>query len=355
MKNEKKLLFVNSSLSDGGSERVMCLIANEFSKRKYQVDMVLLREGKDTYYVNDDIKIIRFKYKHNNKIYKLLKRLKTLHDLMKNDYDYVISFMSDINICTLISNIGINKRIIVSERADPSQKTRSWIQRKMEKILYRFAYKVVLQTEDVKKNYSNKIQKIAVVIPNPINPNLPKRNSKMINKNMVAVGRLTEQKNFRLLIDAFYLFNKVNDNYNLVIYGEGGQRDLLEKQIKELKLDNKVYLPGYIKSINMKMVNSYLYISTSKFEGISNSMLEALAMGIPSICTDCPVGGARLAIKNKVNGILIPIDDKESIVNSLIELTSNHDLYDKISKEAVKINDTFSVKKIGDIWESIIR
>ena len=354
MNKKKDILFVNSSLSDGGSERVMTLLANQFSKIGYNVKMILVREKEDTYEVDDSVNIIRFKYKYKNKIFIFLSRIIKLRKELKKHPYIIISFMSDINICTLIANIGLKNRIIVSERADPGHSSRSKLRFFLERKLYPRAYKVVLQTEFVKRYFIDKIVQKSCVIPNPISSNLPKRDSKKINNIFVAAGRLSEQKNFELLINSFNTFCKVNDNYNLVIYGEGLLRGKLENQVKKLKLQNKIKLPGYVKNVNELMKNCKIYISTSDFEGISNSMLEAIGMGIPSICTDCPVGGAGLVIENEVNGILVPIRNQKAIVDAMIKLTSDNDLYNSISLNAKKIYKKFSLEVIIQKWIDLI-
>lgn len=347
---KKKVLFVNSSLSGGGSERVMTLLANQFSKIGYDTEMILLREGKDdTYIVDDKIKLVRCTYRFKNKLFKLFSRIIQLRKEIKKN-DYIISFMSDINLCTIFSGLGLNKKIVVSERADPLYSGRSKFQFFLERKLYPKAHKVVLQTDYVKRYFTGKVLEKAVVIPNPISDNLPKKNLNKNNKIIVAAGRLIEQKNFKLLINAFYKFSLKNKDYKLLIYGEGCLREELENQVKKLDLENKVQLPGYVKNINDLMKECDIYVSTSNYEGISNSMLEAMAMGIPSICTDCPVGGARLAIVNNTNGILINVGNEEELIEALNKLSIDKELYNNISKNSLKINETFSIDKIVEKW-----
>lgn len=349
----KDIIFINSSLSDGGSERVMTILANQFSNIGYNVQMVLVRDKtNNTYCVDDKVKLIRLKYKYKNKFYKMFSRIYQLRKIFKEKQVLIISFMSDINIFTLISNICLKNKVIVSERADPSK--RSKFRRLMENILYKKAYKVVLQTEYVKHFFSKKVVEKSVVIPNPISNNLPKRNFNKINDVIVAAGRFTEQKNFKLLIDSFYEFNKKNNNYKLIIYGDGPQRKELELQISNLNLEKKVELPGYVKNVSDLMKDCKIYISSSNFEGISNSMLEAMSMGIPSICTDCPVYGARMVIENKINGILVAVKSKEDIVNAMIKLISDDKLYNNISKNGQKIKEKYSIEKIAKKWINII-
>lgn len=97
-----------------------------------------------------------------------------------------------------------------------------------------------------------------------------------------------------------------------------------------------------------------IHVSSSDYEGISNSMLEALAIGLPCICTDCPVGGAKMVIKNNINGILIPVGDQKALEQKMILLAENDELIEKLSQNAVKIRTKLSISNIADEWISFI-
>lgn len=354
--NKKNLLFINSSLSGGGSERVMTLLANQFSEMDYNVTMLLVRKTKrDTYSISNKISIIRFNYLLKNKIYKLIKRIFLIRKYIKyTQADCVISFMSDINLCTLIAGIGLKRHILVSERANPAKSGRSKFQVFLEKKLYPKAHKVILQTEDVKKQFIEEIQLKSVVIPNPVNANIPKQYLYEREKRIVAAGRLTEQKNFSMLINSFNKFYKKYPEYCLEIYGEGPLYNELKQQICDLKLEKKARLMGFSNDVNEKMKKAEMFISTSDYEGISNSMIEALAMGIPTICTDCPVGGAKMMIKNNENGILIPVGDEVALYNAMEEIVQDKEFSRKISSNAVKIREEYSIERIANKWEAIL-
>lgn len=356
MKKIKKILFVNSSLTGGGSERVMVLLANEFSKQGYDVTMALVREKeKETYFLNKNIKKIKFNYGTRNKLIIAVKRIIKLRKIIKKEqFGVVISFMYDINLTTLIAGQGLKIPIIISERADPSARKQSKIYKWIEYKYYKKAHKIVFQTEEVKKMYPQDLQKKSQVISNPVNSNLPKCYEGERRKNIASVGRMVEQKNFFMLIEAFAKFHNIYPDYKLSIYGEGTLLEALKEKVNELNISEMVVFPGYVKNVNEEIKDFSMYISTSNYEGISNSMIEALAMGIPTVCTDCPVGGARLMIKNKVNGILIPVGDVEALYNSMLELAENEELAKIISKNAIKIRESHSIENIVEQWKRIL-
>ena len=352
---KKKILFVNSRLSGGGSERVMTLLANHFANNEdYEVKMVLIRDDiKEVYDLNSNVEKIRFKYNTSNKIMRGLKRIILLNKLFKEyNPDYIISFMIDVNIYTILAGFRFLDRIIVSERADP-MKNRNFVHRFFEKNYYGRCKKVILQTNDVKEYFDNYKLLNTVVIPNPLNVEIPSYHGER-EKRIVTVGRLTEQKNFELLIMAFKVFEEKNKGYILELYGDGELKEQLSELIKNLKLEDKVFLKGFQKDILIKIRKASIYVSSSDYEGISNSMLEALALGLPSICTDCPVGGARMVIHNNVNGILIPVRDKEALINAMNKIATDNSFSNHLSQNAVMVRERFSIENICKEWNKVL-
>ena len=348
-------MFLNSSLDSGGSERVMSIIANGLAEKKYDVTMALLRDKKRVYYVNDDVNVVQFKYKSSNKLNKFFSRFFQYRELLKKvKPDVIISFMWDINLFTIISSVGYKSKIIVSERAHPCMGTQNLFRKFGQKYLYLLANKVVLQTDYVKKFFSTKVKAKAVVIPNPVEKRKAINYGNNNKKVIVAVGRLTEQKNFQLLIDSFSKFHKSFSDYRLEIYGDGPLKSVLQNMISNYGLNDYITLMGYASDVDSKMRQASFYVSSSNFEGISNSMLEALSIGLPCICTDCPVGGARLVIKNNVNGILIPVGDEIALIKAMNKIANDSDFASRLSKESLKVREEYSIDKIIKRWEELL-
>lgn len=350
----KKVIFVNSSLTDGGSEKVMTLLANYMANNDYDVTMILVRNKKKTYILDEKINCIQLEYNSKNKLYILITRIVKLRKLFKSiKADTIISFMVDINCFTLLANVGLGSKVIISERANPF--IRKKISTKLgEYFLYPLTDKIVFQTDMVKDYFGRKLNEKSVVIPNPINISLQYNEIVNRNKTIIAAGRFTEQKNFKMLIDAFNRFSKEYVDYNLYIYGDGPLKAQLMQYVAKLEAANNIHFPGYIDNINEIMRYSSIYVSSSNYEGISNSMLEALALGVPSICTDCPVGGARMVIQNDKNGILIPVGDSDALFYALRKIARDQVFSESLSKEAIKIKSKFSMKAIAEKWIDII-
>ncbi len=349
----RKVLFVNHSLTGGGSEKAMSLIANYFASQGIEVEMLLLSEQPRTYKVDERIRIIEcYCPIEGNKLVWHLRRIRTIRDsIKKSDAPVVITFMWDINMNVILACAGLGKRIITSERCDPHNEPRKLMWFAMHFVLP-FADMTVFQTPMVQGYYPKSVQRRSTVIPNAISEDVPDpdRDPEKIRKEIVAVGRFTKQKNFELLIDAFSDIHGKYPEYKLIIYGDGPLRHEMEQQIRKLGLDNSVRLPGYVSDVNERMRYAAIFVNSSNYEGISNAMLEAMAMGLPCICTDCPVGGARMLIQDGVNGILVQVGNKDQLVSKISILLERNDFSKKIRESADSVRKKYATEHIGRMW-----
>ena len=246
--------------------------------------------------------------------------------------------------------------VIVSVRNDPNVEYKSKINNLVMKILYPLADGFVFQTEDAKNYFNKKIQSKSVIIPNSIKETFIQREIYTGEKDkiIVNIGRLEKQKNQELLIEAF---NDVKDeflDYNLYIYGEGTLKENLKNKIKEMDLENRVFLKGEVENIEEKIEKSSVFVLSSKYEGMPNALMEAMALGVPCISTDCPCGGPKFLIQNGVNGILAKVDKKEEIVQGIRKILSDENFANDISKNAIKIREKLNPKVINFKWKNYI-
>lgn len=351
-----RILFVNASLTEGGSERAMCLVANGMAREGHEVIMLCVRDKQQTYHVEPNIRLIQLRYSSFSKVTMILRRLKSIRRVVKKWHpDAVISFMWDINVMTLLATMGLRKlKKVISERAFPESSDRSKVVQFLERTIYGFADWIVYQTEDAKAYCPKVFAPKAAVIPNIVEPPIVSAFDGKRKNRIVSVGRLAPQKNFPLLIKAFARFSKEMPNYVLDIYGEGHQRKELEETIRREGMDNKVNLNGYVEDVASAINDASIFVLASNYEGISNAMTEAMAMGLPVICTDCPAGGAALVIESGVNGILVPVGDEDALLNAMILLAQNEELQNSLSRNAKQIVNTFSTEKIVGLWTKLL-
>lgn len=344
----KNILFITNQLGGGGSERVLTLLANKFSN-KHNISILALKLSKTRYKINSNIEVMEM---CANNLFESIYRIKKI--IKKTQPDVIISFEYHVNMKVLLAIRKKDKiRIVVSERNDPKRNGGKIIYKQIRNILYSRVNYLVCQTPDAKAYFPKYIQKKTVVIPNPVKDNLPKPWSGKRKKVIVNFCRLEFQKNLKLLIDAYEQFVKYYPDFILEIYGDGSLREDLENYIKIKNLQTKVKLYHAVDDIHERIKAAYMFVSTSDYEGLSNSMIEAMAMGIPVICTDCPCGGAKMVIKDRENGLLVPVGKIEPIVTAMKELVFNQELNFNISKSAIQIRYLLSCNDIAKKWESV--
>lgn len=351
-------LFIGS-LSGGGAERVTCNLAN-FLSAKHNVKIITMSGDAPTYYLDPSIERICLENETEN--YNFIKRnilrFFRLRKLLKNYKSDVYVVMLPVTTALLLLHRKyIDAPIIASERNDPKNwYKKSLIHRLVMEKLYSKADLFVFQTEDAKKFYKSTLKIDGIVIPNAINEEfIDVSIHKDKNKKIVSVGRFSEQKNFSMLIKSFNEIQNEFPDYTLEIYGDGPLRNDLEKLIDKYNLHNKVFLQGYVENIKSYIENASLFVLPSNFEGMPNALMEAMAMGIPSIATDCPVGGPRFLINDGENGFLVPVGDSELLAKKIKLLLSDESISKKISKKAQDITKKLHPNLIYGHWECVIQ
>lgn len=354
---QKTITFLMDYLGSGGAERVTSILVNYFCNKGYVVNIIVTYRGRKDYVVDKRANVIFLPEPESGvKIIRAYKRYMSLRKaLISLQSDVIISLSNAWGELRLITSMQTRKsKLIMSERNDPSRHPESRIMRKVRDFNYRFADIMVFQTPGAKAYFSKKIQDKGVIIPNPIKEELPEPYTGDRRNVIVNFCRLHEQKNLKMLIDAFNILLREYRNYTLEIYGRGDLEEELKKYVKDLGLEGKVFIKGFAKDIHNKVKDCAMFVSSSDYEGISNSMLEALAIGLPTICTDCPPGGARMFIKSFKNGILVPVGNTRELYESMKYIIENPDKAEEMSINATKIRDLLAIDKICEKWVELL-
>ena len=168
------------------------------------------------------------------------------------------------------------------------------------------------------------------------------------------MGRLCEQKNHALLIDAFAKVSDKHPDVNLLIYGIGPLEDAIKEQISRLELSKRVLLMGLSQHSNEVLSSAKCFILSSDYEGMPNALLEALAVGVPSISTDCPCGGPRCIIENGVNGFLTPVGDTDATAKAMDRLLSDENLRKSFSAKAREMSGAYRTENVFSRWREFV-
>lgn len=352
----KKIIFFADRLSSGGAERVTSVLANGLAEKGYKVTLVLMNRDTVAYKINPQVKLIELEEQIGKR--DSLYYLKKYRAVSKNlvNMDAVISLaMPQTNLYIAFAAKLHHKKLVLSERNDPASYPSERILRWGRNFTYYLADRLVFQTNDAKKYFKDCLQKKGSIIPNPISEGLPERYFGVREKRVVNFCRLEPQKNLKLLLSSFEKFSKMFPDYRLEIYGSGVQENELRDLIKEKGFSERVSLKPNDSAVHEKVRNAAMFVSSSDYEGISNSMIEAMAIGLPVVCTNCPSGGARMMIDNGINGILVPVGDEAALYNAMRMITEDPKLAEKLSLNAVNIRERLAGKKIVDLWEEVIK
>jgi len=347
-----KILFTIANMVGGGSERVLANLANDFVNKGHEV-AILMTAGNDiAYELDSKVKTFSIGSRTGGSVIGRIKRIFAMRKAFRQDKNQVIvSFGTETNMFALLAGIGLKNKIVISERNDPNQCGFA----KIRDMIYPLAEGHVFQTEDAKKCFSKKIQSKSVVIPNPLKEELPSACEGERRKEIAAVGRLTPQKNHKLLLKAFRLFCEKHPDYKLVIFGQGELEQELKDYAKTLELEDKVVWKGFAADVLEQIRESAMYVLSSDYEGISNSLAEAMAIGLPVISTDCPIGGSKMCIEHGVNGMLVPIQDERALAEAMCYLAENEDVAKNMGRKACEIRTSLSQDVISEMWLSVLQ
>lgn len=283
-----------------------------------------------------------------------IKKINTIRKIIKSiSPDVLITMGTSDAIFDVPACAGLKVKHIISERNDPTHFAGKILTRIMSRALMRFADGYIFQTKDAQHFYGEKISRRSVVIPNPLlhTGDMPEMQyTGKDTKIIVTAGRLNKQKNHPLLIKAFKKVLYSHPDYKLVIYGEGPERKQDERLIKELGLKERVLLPGATKDVLAKIYNASMFVFPSYFEGMPNALMEAMALGIPCISTDCPCGGPRELLVNRKSGLLVPVDDEYAMVDAINYMIEHPKESKSMGQNAMRIRETHNVDKICRMW-----
>ena len=354
---EKEVFFVLGRLGGegwGGAHRVVCILANYLAQKGYSVTIIVWRDSSIDYPLLDSVKIDWLHCVVKNEWDMIKPCLETRKRLKGHEGAYLYAFMSRMATYAILYTIGEGIKIIGSERTDPRTEPHNAFFRWIRNQAFGFLYRAVYQTPEAMAYFPKRAQKIWCVIPNPIMPGIPERFEKERRKEFVTFCRIDKQKNLPMMIDAFEIIHHQFPEYTLRIYGKGLMEQEVKEYIRSKKADSYIFMEGFSNNIHALVRDAAGFLSTSNYEGLSNSMLESLAMGLPCVCTDCPIGGARMVIENGVNGLLVPVGDVAAMAEAIRKLIENPGWSERISVNALRIKDELSEQIICQKWERLM-
>lgn len=345
-----KVFFFCPALIAGGLERVLSVLSGTLASHYDEVTYITWHNLPVFYDIDIRVKVVCAEKECSS--HSVWKRMKWLRRYVKRERpDIVISFSTPFNMISLAALVGVGVKVVISERNDPAHFRWGWLAKKMRDILYSTADGILVQTETCKKHLSKRLAKTATIIPNPVLMGTKYIGCALNSEKdptIVTVARLVPQKRLDMLINAFAQFHFSHPNYHLAIYGEGNEREFLQKLIYDMQLTKAVSLYGAVGNIWEKMKCAEMFVMASEYEGMSNALIEAMCLGLPCISTK--VSGAVDLIRDGENGLLVDVGDKNGLLKCMRELADNSQMRLELGKNATEISKGYSMDKVFGAW-----
>jgi GalNAc-alpha-(1->4)-GalNAc-alpha-(1->3)-diNAcBac-PP-undecaprenol alpha-1,4-N-acetyl-D-galactosaminyltransferase len=360
-----RITLVISTLTIGGAQRVMSLMANYWAAQGHDVTLVSLSPQSDDWFplhqlvtrvslnlLSDSAHLGQALCQNALRVLRLRDQLRRLRP------DVVISFMDTTNVLTILASRGLGIPVIISERTNPRRRAIGLAWSTMRSFLYRRADALVVQSSAV-RDWAREIGVSARVdiIPNPINPEFngsaKEAGRRRSGLTVVAMGRLVRTKGFDLLIEAFARCAGQHPEWSLVILGEGEERSNLELLIVAKGLQDRVQLAGQVPRPSQILGQADLFVLSSRFEGFPNALMEAMACKLAVISTDCP-NGPRDIVRDGVDGLLIPPDDVNALAKGMDRLMANPVERQRLGAGAMEVVERFSLERIMSMWGELV-
>jgi glycosyltransferase involved in cell wall biosynthesis len=363
-----KLFFFLSSLSGGGAERATATLATHWANKGWDVTIATFSSAdEDVYVIPEAVRRIELGLlkassggidgliTNVRRVLRLRRALKSVAPTV------VVSMMDQSNVILALARVGMTGfRSVGAERSYPPKAPLPGIWRMLRRRAYANLDVVVAQTKDSAKWLKeNTRAKNVEVIPNAIVWPLPEAPPRvevpdvLVHRRvLLAVGRLGMEKQHALLIDVFARLAPRFEQWRLVILGEGAERARLEEKIRSMALEDQVFLVGRAGNVGEWYERADLYVMCSSYEGMPNSLLEAMSFGVPVVSFDC-LTGPRDVIRHGVDGVLVPADDEGALATSLADLMGDDDARRKLGQSACEVRKTFSVARVAGMWERV--
>ena len=350
----KITLFIGG-LSGGGAERVTCNLANYLASQNHQVEILTVSDEPSTYPLSDSVSRYSLTVPFLKICRSPLRILRFVWYLVSRKREVYVVFLPRTTFMLLKLRFLTKAKVIAAQRIMPSA-LKEGTQQKLKACAGK-ADGWTFQTQEQLDWFGAAIRAAkTAVISNAINPDFIKPMYDGVRRPcIVTAGRMTKQKNQELLLKAFSTLADRFPDVRIEIYGEGPEEQHLRAVIKELCMEKRVKLCGYVCNLSDHIKDASLFVLSSDYEGMPNALMEAMAQGLPCISTDCDGGGARFLIDNGKNGLLVPKGDIDALTDAMKRMLSDREFAGRCGQEAHKICERLAPERIYGEWETFIQ
>lgn len=362
--NRIKVMFHLNCLAQGGAERVVSNLANQFARSGHEVTVATEWIDQNEFKLDDNVKRIVVgltpEDEKKNRVSQFFARVRHLRECVREEKpDVVVAFAQRAVYRALMAERHEDVPVVISIRTDPVGHYDSFADKLQIHWLFPGAAGAVFQTDGQREFFRRHFgEDNSRIILNPVNDkycDLPVPEKR--TKRVVQSGRLVDFKNQPLLIDAFMDVHAKHPDYILEIYGPDsgdGTKEILEKKIAGYNAGGFIKLMGGSDSLEKQLPDAAVYAFSSDWEGLPNALIEAMAMGLPVVATDCPCGGPREIISDGENGLLVPVKDRKAMADGICRLIEDPGLAERLGTEAREIKDRVAGWRVYAMWDEFL-
>ncbi|SEI82522.1 Glycosyltransferase involved in cell wall bisynthesis [Sphingomonas sp. OV641] len=349
-----RVAFVLAALQAGGAERVVAEVSAGMAARGWTVEIITFDRPDDPIYhpLAPGITCTRLSLPGRGGgirgIIQSARRVLALRRVLRDrQFDTVVAFLTKINVIALAAGWGLGRPTIVSERNNPLRQKANPLWNRLTSLLYAGAARIVIMSERSRQALPRASRRRAAIIPNPVTSRVVEPRPK--TKTFVAVGRLTQQKGFDILLNAFARISPSLPDWRLTIFGDGPDRHALERQLALLGLQDRVSMPGATVVPGSWLDQTSIFVLPSRYEGWPNALAEALAAGLPAVAFDCDFGAAEM-VKNDRTGVLVAAEDLDALAAAMHSLALDPPRQRRLADAASQQMLRYSPEQIVSQW-----
>lgn len=364
--HEPRVLIFIHSLHGGGAERVAADLSAHWAQAGWQVMLVTQADDSDDAYTLHPH--VQRKVLHTvgeggglRGIWANVRRVHALRRVLRQfQPDIVLGMMTTASVLAVLAARGMPCQVIATEHTHPPSQALSGLWQRLRRWTYPHAARVVALTRGTADWLDQHVpgSKLAV-IPNPVHWPLSRAEPIVMppaadgRRRLLAVGRLHPDKGFDLLVQAYAQIASRHPQWDLILLGEGGERQRLQAQIDAAGLQARVSMPGRVGNVGDWYASADIYVLSSRFEGLSNTLLESLASGLAAVCFDCDTG-PREVVRDGTDGVLVrPNGDVAAMAAALSALMDDDATREALAQRAIEARERFSAQRVLGMWQQL--
>ena len=351
----RHVAFYIGSLNKGGAERVFVNLAEYFLSVGYAVTFITQYKYEDEYDLPEGAERVISDISEEEcrgRIYNFCARILKLHGIIRRtDADLLMTTIGKANFMAVTCAAFLPTRVVVSIVADPPLEYPTRIMRILLQTLFGEADGIIMQTHRQQAFLRRGLRRVSVILPNSVSPAFVKERFDGERKHDIyVVGRMDGNKNQAMAISAFGKAATERPDFRLVVCGDGPDRGKLVELAETCGIADRVDFPGIVSDVPDRLYDAYAFLLPSDTEGMPNTLLEAMSLGLPCISTDCPCGGPAELIVNGENGILTGVRDTDAFAVAIRQIIEDPEYAERLGKAAYETMLGYRPETVNQRW-----